>query len=158
MENKFIKIKKSENHEYYYAERLGVDSIAFILYDKNKGYGLINEYKPPINEFVVTAFGGSLDKNKTKLEIVIDEVREESGYIVDSSHIVECGKRFVSTQMNQFCWLYYVDVSKAKYVGRQPENKLESIANVVWIDDKYITNYNFQDWKAQVILLAIGNK
>ena len=74
--NKFLKIKKANNFggDYYYAERLGVDSVAFILYDGGDGsYGLINEYKPPIEQFMTTAFGGSLDKSVSKEQIVKEE-------------------------------------------------------------------------------------
>lgn len=156
MENKFLKIKKytSMLGEYFYAERLGKDSIAFILYDKNIGhFGLINEFKPPIDEFLLTAFGGSLDKDgKSFLDIVKAEIREESGYV--GGKIKSCGKYFVSTQMNQFCYLYLVDVTKAKFVGKEPETYWESISTVEWVTRNRVIEG--QCWKAVTIIARSG--
>lgn len=48
MTNKFLQIKEAKEicgSPYYFAERLGVDSVAFIL-KKGDKYGLIKEYKP----------------------------------------------------------------------------------------------------------------
>ncbi len=152
--NKFLQIK--ENDGYFYAERLGVDSIAFVLFDANKDrVGLIREFKPPINKFLVTAFGGSLDKDVPMEQIVEEEVREEAGYTGAIIHSL--GKMFVSTQMNQFCHLYIVDVTKAKFVGRDPQTKLESSASVYWIEshdsnsaEKLVKT--IECWKAFTIL------
>lgn len=162
MENKFLKIKKADNHEYFYAERLGVDSVAFILQklvregDKLvRHYGLIKEFKPPIGEFVITAFGGSIDKNKSLTEIVIEEAKEEAGYVVTPYHIFPHGKRFVSTQMNQWCYLFLVDVTNIEQGEREPETYLESVAEVVWLKKEDINDYDFQDWKAQAILSTV---
>jgi len=66
----FLTIKKAIGY-YTYAERLGINSVAFILYDKNKSdcFGLIYENKPPLDEVnkkemkLTTAFGGSIDKD-----------------------------------------------------------------------------------------------
>ena len=156
MQNKFLQIKKAKNHEYYYAERLGIDSIAFVLFDRQKGYGLIKEFKPPIDEFVITAFGGSIDKDKSLLEIVKDEVKEEAGYTVLDCDILYRGKRFVSTQMNQFCHLYLVDVSGLIPGEKEPETYLESIAKVVWLKYRDVISLDFLDWKAQAIIATEG--
>jgi len=148
-ENKFLKIK--ENQGYYYAERLGVDSVAFILYDIDTDlYGLINEYKPPINRFMVTAFGGSIDKSHGLINIVQEEVLEEAGYEVKHRDITFVDSCFVSTQMNQFCYLYLVNVSKDNYKGRQPQTKWEESASVVWLPEEAVLK--IEDWKAKVIL------
>ena len=56
------------------------------------------------------AFGGSLDKAKSLEEIVIDEVIEEAGYIIDEDDIFSLGKVFVSTQMNQFVHLFLSNI------------------------------------------------
>ncbi len=109
MKNKFLEIKKCENHNYFYAERLGKDSVAFILYDEDtRMFGLILEYKPPIDSFLLTAFGGSL------------------------------GKAFVSTQMNQFCHLFIVNTTNAEQGKPRPENNIESKASVIWVSRKDI--------------------
>jgi len=147
--NKFLKIK--ENQGYYYAERLGKDSVAFILYDLDTDlYGLINEYKPPIGRFMVTAFGGSLDSEDSPFDTVKKEVLEESGYEVSDNDIEFIDRCFVSTQMNQFCDLYLVLIESSQYVGRQPQNKLEESASVVWLPEEAVLK--LEDWKARVIL------
>ena len=154
--NKFLNIKKAENFgsDYYYAERLGKDSIAFVLVNtKNYDsvmYGLIREFKPPINEFMVTAFGGSLDKTHNIVETVITEVKEESGYIVTPQNCDYKGKFFVSSQMNQFCHLFEVYVTDAKLGGKQPDSKGEEMAEVVWIRRDDIDTLDC--WKARLIV------
>jgi len=158
--NKFLQIK--ENDGYFYAERLGVDSIAFVLFDGNEDrVGLIREFKPPINGFLTTAFGGSLDKNVPMIQIVEEEVREESGYTGAVIHPL--GRIFVSTQMNQFCHLYIVDVTKAEFVGRDPQTEMESEATVEWVslDDESDLEawYNTTNcWKATTILIRAAIK
>lgn len=153
--NKYLQIKEwsDTRSTYYYAERLGKDSVAFILHNRSTGkFGLIKEFKPPINDYLITAFGGSLDKDKDNLDIVKDEVREEAGYIMaDISYV---GRSFVSTQMNQFCYLYLVDVTDAKQVEKEPETYLESIATVEWLTRDQIMRGD--DWKAITILTKGG--
>jgi len=117
----FMTIKKARDY-YFYAERGGVDSIFFILFDKNKNqYALINESKPPMDErmdskvMMLTAFGGSIDMpGKTKKEICQIEVLEESGYEVPMDRITYIGKSLVSTQMSQIAYGYLVDVTNIK--------------------------------------------
>ena len=116
----FMRIKKARGY-YYYAERGGVDSIAFILYnDDTEEFALIRESKPPVDEklgccaMMTTAFGGSIDMNCSAEDICITEVREESGYDVTSDNVKFVGKTLVSTQMSQECFLYLVDVTGLK--------------------------------------------
>ena len=149
--NKFLKIKEADNNgtPYYYAERLGKDSVAFILYDRESGrVGLIKEYKPPIEEYLYTAFGGSMDKEgATPFEIMKDELREEAGYELAAPTYV--GSSFVSTQMNQFCYLYFCDVTGI------PQNKdIEENAEIVWLTIEDVVRG--RDWKAITILTKMG--
>lgn len=152
---KYLTVKKTGN--FFYAERHGKDSVAFILVDNNKDnkkYGLVKELKDPIGGYLVTAFGGSLDKkNLTHTEIVVAEVKEESGYTVSKDRIEYIGKRYVSTQMNQFCYLFLVDVTDLEQGERVPQNETEALASVVWVSDEDIAQG--PDWKAQSILLFI---
>lgn len=153
LDNEFLKIKKADNKgkPYYYAERKGTDSVAFILLDKskpnNKVIGLVKEYKPPICMSMTTAFGGSLDKiGKTPLDIVIDEVREEAGYRVNPNQVQYLGRYFVSTQMNQMCALYMVTVSDKNFIGKTTDDETEKQAEVKWLDiDEIMLG---SDWKA----------
>ena len=57
----YLTIKQAKGY-YYYAERAGKDSVAFILIDRNREdcIGVLNEPKPPLGDdvFLTTAFGG----------------------------------------------------------------------------------------------------
>lgn len=161
-DNRFVNIKEIYDHDkhlkgYQFAERLGVDSIAFVCYDRNRDIFLLNnEYKPPIDDFLVGAFGGSLDKDTPKINIVKAEVQEEAGFRVDDSDITELGKIFVSTQMNQFCYLYLVSVDIANQEDREPENPVEAMAETVWVNASEV--FKLEDWKSIAILLKAVQK
>jgi len=158
LDNKFLKLKSVNYPEknvgrYFFAERLGVDSIAFICFDKvatDGRYLLNNEYKPPIDEFVLGAFGGSLDSNKSKKEIVKGEAREEAGFEVGDDDIHWVGRVLVSTQMNQYCDLYVVGVDPSKELERKPENAIEAMATTKWVTAQEAIHVD--DWKATTIL------
>jgi len=153
---KFLNIKKVEDPDnnvqgYFFAERLGKDSVAFICYDPNTHEFLLNkEYKPPIDDFLLGAFGGSMDKDKKPEEIVIDEVKEEAGFRVSKRDVQYLGKAFVSTQMNQFCHLFLVFVDKDNQEEREPENAVEAMASTEWVSDSKV--WELEDWKAITIL------
>lgn len=137
---------------YEYAERKGVDSIAFICYNRRTNMFLVNrEYKPPIDQFICGAFGGSLDKDDDFQKIVRDECMEEAGYSVGKGQVEFVGKSFVSTQMNQYCYLFMVFVYDEDFVGRHPENKVEEMATTAWVTEREIIEGD--DWKAIAILL-----
>jgi len=136
---------------YQFAERKGVDSVAFLCYHKDTQKFLINkEATPPIGKFLFRAFGGSIDKDKDYEEIVRDEVLEEAGYKVDPSKIKKVGRSFVSTQMNQYCYLYVVFVSDKQKTKRRPENPCEALAEPTWMSEEEIKKGD--DWKAITII------
>lgn len=151
MDNEFLKIKQYTDYgcNYFYAERKGRDSIAFILRD-GELFGLINEFKPPVGKFLITAFGGSLDKDKTIEEIVHEEVQEEAGY--QDAKIEHQGMCFVSTQMNQFCHLFMVDVTDAIKCDRTFISPMDEKTNVVWQTQQQILSPFGFCWKATTIL------
>jgi hypothetical protein len=97
-----------------------------------------------------TAFGGSLDQKTDPINIVISEVREEAGFVVTEADIAEVGRMFVSTQSNQFCNLYIVYVEGSKQLDCIPENDLEAMSTVMWVDEGFIMSNC--DWKSIVIL------
>ena len=147
----FLTVKQADNY-YEYSERAGIDSIAFILFDNNtEKFGLINETKPPLYErnirMLKTAFGGSIDLDLDLIDIVKTEVIEEAGYDVDISKISYIGKTFVSTQMNQFCSGYLVDVTGLKPTETEASTSEKMKDNhVVWMDvNEMFTN---SDWKS----------
>jgi len=158
-DNRFLNIKEVKDPEnnvrgYQFAERLGKDSIAFICWDRATGEFLLNqEYKPPINEFILGAFGGSMDKDKSPEEIVIAEVKEEAGFTVTDLQVYHVGEVMVSTQMNQMCQLYMVEIDKSKQEEREPENAIEAMAETKWVtcDNDDILG-KLKDWKPLVII------
>ena len=155
--NKFLNIKEVKDtslkcNGYQFAERLGIDSIAFICYDREKeSFLLNNEVTPPIGKFLIRAFGGSLDNPEmSKKEIVQREVEEEVGYTVKEDDIKFLGECFVSTQMNQYCYLYIVFIDQNKYHERKPENEMEALSHPVWKTFDEIMDGD--DWKSITIL------
>lgn len=152
MENKFLQIKKANNfgQDYFYSERLGKDSVAFILKDiyhyTEIVYGFIREWKPPIQQFKVSAFGGSLDDSTASLqETVIKEVFEEAGYTVTSSQVLYVGSFLASTQSNELVHLFEVHVPAERL-----KEELEPNTEVVWMlaeESKKVAC-----WKARLII------
>ena len=153
----FLTIKQSRDY-YYYAQRAGINSVFFILYDANiSKFALISESKPPLDEslntlaMLTTAFGGSIDLNKTYLEIVQQEVLEEAGYKVTPDDIYSMGSTLVSSQMDQIAFGYVVDVTnieKTEETESEHPNASEEFANnsIKWLSyDEVIEN---SDWKS----------
>lgn len=148
----FLSIKSAANTPYFYTERKGIDSVAFILIDNNKPdrFGLTKERKPPLDHrlnteaMLLTAFGGSNDiidndvyihMNEDEIinhfkDLVKTEVQEESGFNVDLDRITFVSKEFVSTQMNQFCYMFVVDVTDIQQGERNPQDAIEAIATI----------------------------
>jgi hypothetical protein len=162
-DNKFVNlfdVYDPDNHckSYQFAERRGKDSVAFICYDRTERRFLINnEFTPPTGKFNLRAFGGSLDKpDKKAWEIVQEEVEEEAGYKVNEENIEYVGKCFVSTQMNQECFLYLVFVDASKKTARIPENPIEALAKPTLINFRGILDND--DWKAIAIVMKAVDK
>jgi hypothetical protein len=169
---KFLVVKSADTTPYFYAERKGMDSVAFILVDSNRSnkYGMINERKPPMDHrmgeevFMETAFGGSNDviDDDTYLamseseviehlrELVQTEAREESGFDIGLDRIKFVSKELVSTQMNQFCFMFIVDVTDIEQGESDPQNAEEARATIIWKTLKGVQKTN--DWKAKTIL------
>lgn len=146
-------LKVFNRNGYLYSERLGQNSVAFILVDNNKKkrkYGLIKEFKPPVELNITTAFGGSIDKSLFYSSIVKEETLEEAGYDVSMDRIHHVGTTFVSTQSNQFCHLYLVDVTDIPEGKRTTTDPVELSAEVKWLSKKDIRRGD--DWKAITIL------
>ena len=162
-ENPFMTVKKARGY-YYYAERLGVDSLFFILYDGEIGkYCLITESKPPLDEvsdafaMMTTAFGGSIDMpGKTKREIVQQEVLEEAGYDIELDRIIGVGATLVSTQMSQIAHGYVVDVTGIAKThtteGEDPESNCDGMP--LWLTMKEVIANS--DWKGIFCVVKLG--
>lgn len=156
-DNPWLKVKQAGGG-YIYSERKGIDSVAFILVAVNasdeRRIGLINEPKDPIGKFLTTAFGGSIDDEKyhNDLRVLVqDEVLEEAGFKVELSAIKHHGSVMVSTQSNQFCHLFSVEVNKLEQGERTTTNPTEMRSAVSWVQMNEIAA--LEDWKAQAIIL-----
>lgn len=153
--SEFITVKKTSG--YFYAERKGIDSVAFVLFannaDDEKRIGVVREFKIPINKFLPSAFGGSIDEEKYFEDLntlVIDEVLEESGFTVTKEDIDYYGKVLVSTQMNQFCHLFAVRVDKFRQGLKTTNNPREIESTVEWLTLPEV--FILEDWKAITIV------
>ena len=162
-DNKFLNVFEvydPDNHVrgYQFTERRGKDSVAFICYDTRKKQFILNcEFTPPVGCFHKRAFGGSLDKPELEpWQIVKAEVEEEAGYRVGKDDIQYVGKCFVSTQMNQECFLYLVLVDDSIKTDRKPENKVEAMAQLRWMSTHDILSGD--DWKSIAILMKAVDK
>ena len=162
-DNKFLNIYEVTDLEhhckgYQYSERRGQDSVAFICYDRKRQQFLLNcEFTPPVGYFHDRAFGGSLDKEgKKHAEIVMEEVEEEAGYKVEEDCIKYVGNCFVSTQMNQTCYLYLVIVEDSQKVERKPQCAVEALASLRWVNTHSILSGD--DWKSISILMKAVDK
>lgn len=154
--NSFLNLKEVRDDNmgcrgYQFAERKGVDSVAFVCYDESTGEYIINkEATPPTGEFLNRAFGGSIDKKISYDEIVKAEVLEEVGYKVPMTRIKLVGRSFVSTQMNQYCYLYLVKVSEGQKTKRCPENATEALSKPIRLTEDQIVGGD--DWKSISII------
>lgn len=154
-DNVWLKVKQIGS--FIYAERKGIDSVAFVLLDKDtsdaRRIGLTHEFKDPIGCLLTTAFGGSIDDEKYHADLrvlVKDEVIEEAGFDVALEDINYHGKVFTSTQMNQYTHLFSVNVNKSLQGQRTTTNVTELMATIKWLTVYEIKD--LQDWKAITII------
>lgn len=170
----FLNVRSAETTPYFYAERKGIDSVAFILVDNNRPdkYGVFNERKPPMDArygelyFVETAFGGSNDmiddakylsmSDSEVIEhfqkLVKIETREECGYDIEVDRINFVSRELVSTQMNQWAYMFVVDVTDVKQGKSAPQNAEEAMGSIRWKNFKQVQQMN--DWKTKTILFT----
>lgn len=143
---------------FYYVERLGVDSVAFILRDDAKPetpYIALNCFHSPLGVFQTGAFSGSLDKpNLSKAEIVCEEVLEEAGYTVGLDRVRYLGSRTLGASTNELVHLYVVDVTGVTRSEKEPENEWEANTNLVRVSVK--DALSSKDWKLGLISVLEG--
>ena len=158
--NKYTKIKKipyNNGEDFYFIERAGIDSVAFILYDNNapdnRTVGLIDQYRGSYGEFIKGCYTGSLDKpDKSLVEIVIDEVKEEAGFEVTENRVYFISKEITGAATNERVNLYLVDVTNANKVDLSPESAFESNTENLWYSPQEAL-IKTTDFKAKLILL-----
>lgn len=156
-ENSRLMVRKVPGRPFTYFERLGVDSIAFLIFERQADglikLGVIKELKPSLIErfnkdvFIPTAFGGSQDKisreeylrlsDDQRLDfmknLAMTECKEESGFeINDLDRCYFTGIDFLSSQMNQLVYNFAFDITGLENTGTIPFNKYEAMSEVLW--------------------------
>jgi len=142
---------------YYYSQRVGKDSIRFLLYDankKDKPFGVLEQFEASQNRTTVGAFSGSMDKpNLTPKEICREEVNEESEYTVTKAEmndrIFHLKNMRVGSQTNEVAYLYIVNVTGLKTTPKKPENEWEENTDTHWLSLEEIKDYC--NWEAFII-------
>ena len=117
----FLTIRKTPdndgNGDYFYAERLGKDSISVVPYRK-KGDRievlLHAEYVPPYHDFMWGAIGGSIDSDKPLAENARVELHDEVGLELNPERIEKVGEVFASTQSNEIVHLFIANATGVK--------------------------------------------
>lgn len=128
---KYLTVKEISSEElppYFFVERKGKNSVAFLLEDRKvpeKPIIVLRQWHGPLGRYNVGAFTGSIDKDLSVLDIVIEEVFEEAGYVVDKSMIKHLATEPVSGNTNEEVHLFIVDVTNAEFKGIHPENVFE---------------------------------
>ncbi|EJF05928.1 hypothetical protein ThvES_00020080 [Thiovulum sp. ES] len=144
----------SKTPSYFYIERKGTNSVAFVLYDSSKGYGLLRQWHGALKGFKTGAFTGSLDKNnKSAISHTIEEVEEEAGYKLSEERIQNIGLHEVGANTNEKVYLYLVDISGLEFQGIVPENMWEANTETIWVKPPFTSLHKVTtDWKAILIL------
>jgi len=155
-EQSYLTVKNNDG--FYYGERKGIDSVAFVLFaintDDDKRIGLVYELKPPLEHSLTGAFGGSIDDEKyydDLRSLVKDEAMEEAGFDINVNDVKYYGKYYVSTQQNQFCYLFGVTVDKTKQQLRTTTNVRELESTIMWVSLPEVVH--LKEWKAILICL-----
>jgi len=135
---------------YFFSQRAGTDSVAFILTNEKHWAGLINIYHGPTPDVRDCAFTGSMDMpGKYPIDVVVAEVKEESGYVVNYWDIEYHGTFEVGTQTNEMVHLYIVNVTEDQKGEREPDGPHEAASTVVWMKPEEALQS--RDWKAVML-------
>lgn len=152
----FLKIKKAPNHNFYYTERKGIDSVSIILVNSDDmTVGLTREAKPPFSEregvplaFKLTALGGSLfdmvdteeylkmtEEERTHIVALTaqKEVLEEAGYDIPLEEIKVLQKVVFNSMSNEYVYLCCTLLASETNAQPDPQNHLESLAKIEFI-------------------------
>ncbi|MEE3928310.1 NUDIX domain-containing protein [Mycoplasmopsis ciconiae] len=103
------------NKGFIYAERKGVDSIAFLAFKKENGeylfhlrYQLYPNLKHLNNEykFYPSCITGTIEANETPIQTVIKEAFEEGGFKISQQNIISYTPYLATTQSNEIVHVY----------------------------------------------------
>jgi hypothetical protein len=145
------KIEKNNGESYFFSERAGIDSVAFILFDANNDtpYGIIEQYRGNYGTFHKGCYTGSNDKPELTLEeIVVEEVLEEAGFEVTLERVTLITKEYCGSGTNEAVHIYIVDVTDLIQGETQPESIFEENTENLWVDE--VTLLHCDDWKCKL--------
>jgi 8-oxo-dGTP diphosphatase len=147
-QTEWIAVKQSPRG-FQYLERKGKDSVAVFLLKRSSTNSqqyeiLIRQQHLCIDNREVDGrfrlfpcpITGALDEEESAEVAAQREVYEETGYRVE---VLPLGQYIVGTQVNEICYLYYVDVT-----GMEPDEPqqdgtyMESIAHNEWYPFQYL--------------------
>lgn len=87
------------------------------------------------NEPVPSSFSGCVEKGETPLETVIHELKEEGGYEVESSQVINLGQVFGTKSTDTIYFLFAVDLTDCGCPDKLTyESELEKSSYNVWVD------------------------
>lgn len=139
---------------YYYVERVGKDSVGFLLLDEERGdakWGVLQQWHGPLKKFGTGAFTGSCDKDDCDTrDITQEEAVEEAGYDVPLEQILPIGVFAVSAMTNEEVHLFVVDVRGIDPDEIQPENIFEANTFTKWMTEDEVLSRC--EWKARMIV------
>ena len=138
-----ISSPKDKIYNYVYSTETRCDGkiVAFVPYQKNGDNNLkllVRCEATPCwnyNDPVPSSFTGAVEKGETPLEAVIHEIKEEGGYKVESSQVINLGQVFGSKSSDTIYFLFAVDLTNAGCPDKLVcESELEKHSYNVWID------------------------
>lgn len=159
---KLLEATTPKGSKYVYSQRAGVDSVKFMLIDRNhKLFGLVQELKPPImgveynQAYNISAFGGSMSLDikkvsgsyqkvslvrESNISLIAKEVKEETGYYVTPERISYKFSKLLGSQSDEVVHGYIIDVTNLTPANRELEDGEES-SSVVWLSAEDVIKY-----------------
>lgn len=136
----YLSIKQHENEKgqkYVFSERAGKNSVAFMLYNSktpSTPFGLRNGLQAAHGLYFRTCYTGSMDNpDKAAIDIMLEEVKEEAGYIIEPSNVLVSKTYLASTQDNELVFSYLVDVTDAKLYNTPNTDAFDEDAHTIWL-------------------------
>ncbi|WP_029608470.1 NUDIX domain-containing protein [Mycoplasma simbae] len=142
--NDWISVYESEKG-FTYCQRKSINSIAALLYRKNKDkYEFLIHYQPlpeieekqNWDDLYACPITGSIEPDQSPLECVINEVFEEAGYKITPNNIKVENFAIATTQMNEKVFNFLVEASNLEQFPFSTDGSIfESVAQNKWVSE-----------------------
>jgi hypothetical protein len=145
-----------EKFDFYFVQKLGKDSVRFLLLDLNSEtpFGCLRQYSSPYGKFINGCFTGSLDKPEKSVEdIVLEEVKEESGFEVGLNRLHKVSSETLGSITNETVHLFIVNVTGLEVVKKDPENLFEANMETLWMGLDEV--FEKCEWSAKYLVAAL---